>query len=147
MEGGISYSEKWPAGEEWHKFLNNGGTASNGDTPQSDPLSNQPSPGDRIHLKLVNNSDGTATLYVNGYLAYTLKSASSMPSTTYIKMAQGAGDYSGNVTYSQTDFSLMQYRDSNNVWHDWTSGSSTDYSKKSSDMSVYSELPLSTSLS
>jgi hypothetical protein len=142
MESGISYSKKWGSGQEWHKFMNPG--CSTG--AKSEPFSTQPTPGERIHLKLVNNGNGTATLYINGYQQWTVKSCSTMPSTNYVKMAQGAGDYSGQVSYNITSFSGVQYRDTNNDWHDWTYGFSYDDSKQSEDLTVYTWLPLSTSL-
>ncbi|WP_311081329.1 hypothetical protein [Paenibacillus polymyxa] len=138
MEGGVSYSKKWGS-NPWHKFLNNS---------QLDAYTaamSQPYPGQRISFRLENNKNQTASFYINDNLVTTLRNPR-LPAASFVKMAQGAGDYSSTVTYSQTSYSNLQYRDSNNTWHSWTSGYTPVYTYRKSDLNVYSELPLSTSL-
>lgn len=99
-EGGISYTPS----TGWKKFLNCGAGSN-----QSEPLSIQPSPGSTIHLKIVNNQNGTASLYVNGYQSFTL-SASSLPSSTFVKMVHSTYDVQDLNQYTNAKFTNVQVR-------------------------------------
>lgn len=102
-EGGISYT---PA-SGWKKFLNCGSssTASN----QSSPFTNQPSAGDQVHLKLINNLNDTATLYINGSVAFTLpvQTAGTLKSATIVKMVHSTQDNQDKNKYTNAAFTQV----------------------------------------
>ncbi|MFE6799297.1 hypothetical protein [Paenibacillus chitinolyticus] len=102
-EGGISFKPS----TGWNKFLNCGGgegSASN----KTAPLTVQPKAGDTISLKLVNNLNDTATLYVNGVAAYTnlpVVNAGALKAATTVKMVHSTLDNQDKNSYTNASFS------------------------------------------
>jgi len=136
MECGISYADKGDgSGKKWRKFMNNRGSAS-----FSTILTNQPVAGDIMHLKLVNNMDGTASFYLNGYLVGTLSSAVGLPDFCAVKMCHTAQGSSGDKWY-KAKFYNIEVRTYDYLWVPWNS----DYTTyKEGDMTVISWIPLET---
>lgn len=66
VEAGISYTKKYTGSPQFRKFMNY-----NGVSLYNAAITSQPSSGDVINIKLVNNGDATASLYIGGYLVTT----------------------------------------------------------------------------
>jgi hypothetical protein len=89
-EGGISYKN-----EKWNRFLNcgkdNSGKLINWSQPIGERIPSQ------IHVKLVNNGDGSASLYIGHSLAITLNPG--LPNATTVKAVHST--YNGKNTREQ----------------------------------------------
>jgi len=119
VEGGINYTKKYDGTPKFGKFLN--GT---GFTQYSSLMTTQPQPGDIINIKLVNNGDSTASLYIAGNLV-TTKTCPGLDTLTQVKLIHGTEG--NNCLYENAEFQNAQYKSSSDVWTSWTSS----YSKAS----------------
>lgn len=143
-EGGISYNG------QWNHFINCGSGSSN----ESDPIPTQPSAGDKINIKLVNNLDDTATLYVYygnyGKVYRNIPvSNGSLTRPTTVKMVHSNYDVQDKVRYSNAYFKNVIVRNSNGTYSPFpTSNSKYDFDRvwNAEDYSVPNENPLKTYL-
>ncbi|MGE8082009.1 hypothetical protein [Peribacillus loiseleuriae] len=111
--------------------------------------------GDRVSLKLVNNNDGTVSLYVNNNPKARYTQAIYKPSrlapTDIVKMVQGVQD-AGGSSFSQASFSnvLLRANASGTVYTPFDGKipyKTTRVDVGGNDFTVFSHVPLSTSLS
>ncbi|MFD6903523.1 hypothetical protein [Streptomyces diastaticus] len=146
VEGGIS---KTPTG--YKVFLNTGYNESSQNSKywnsQFDSTIND---GDRVNLKLVNNGDGTISMYVNGNLRYKQPVYGTLGLYEQVKMVQGVED-NGTNSFSQASFSNVQLRanTTGSVYHKWDGtipSTFSRYGSYGSDFYVYSQVPLSSKL-
>ncbi|NEN86921.1 hypothetical protein [Paenibacillus elgii] len=107
-EGGISYTPS----EKWKKFLNCG--KQNPASNKSMPLASQPAAGEQIHIKLVNNLNDTASLYINGVESYTLpvQNSGSLKAPTKVKMVHTTQDNQDKNRYKNAAFNNVQVQTS-----------------------------------
>lgn len=145
VEGGIS---KTPSG--YKVFLNSGYNESGQNnkywnTQYDTSISN------RVNLKIINNGNGTVTMYVNGIPRYTNQPVyGSFSQYEPVKMVQGVED-TGRNSFSQASFSnvLLRADTSGSIYKSWNSSISSSFSKHgtySNNFTVYSQVPLSASL-
>ncbi|WP_270169094.1 hypothetical protein [Paenibacillus sp. SYP-B4298] len=140
-EGGISYKPS----TGWNKFLNCGKSSSAYN--RTDPLTNQPSAGSQIHLKLINNLNNTATLYINGTAAYTLPTQNSLTSSTTVKMVHSTHDNQDKNKYSYASFSqVLVQSTSGGSYTNFPTNLTVNYPWGKGDYVLHSTVPLSTSL-
>jgi len=121
IEAGVSYGYR-PDGYGicWRKFFN----CRNDAEYESIPLTIQPKAGDTMNIKLVNNGNQTASLYINGYLAFTKTGYAGLPSLTTVKMCHTSGGATANQ-WTHAKFSSPQVRSWDGVWASWSSGYET----------------------
>ncbi|WP_407968914.1 hypothetical protein [Bacillus altitudinis] len=113
--------------------------------------------GARVNLKLINNGDGTVSLYVNGKLRYKqpVYNPSRLKNLDVVKMVHGVQD-NGTNSYSQASFSNVQLRanTSGSVYKKWDGTVKSSLLRKNLEsgastpkFTVISSVPLSTTLS
>jgi hypothetical protein len=144
-EGGISYTPS----VGWKKFLNCGPNTDTTTSNVSMALSNQPSAGTEYTVKLVNNLDNTASLYINGYLMYTLQVSSdrTLTAPTYVKMVHSTYDPQDLNRYKDAIWSNVTVKNQNGSYTSFPSEIRSDiYPWGKGDYSVPSLNPLHTSL-
>lgn len=144
-EGGISYA---PA-VGWKKFLNCGPNTQTTTSNQSVPLSNQPSAGTVYTVKLVNNLNNTASLYINGSLQFTLPVSSdrTLTAPTYVKMVHSTHDPDDVNRYTNAYWSEVTVKNQNGSYTAFPSNIRSDiYPWGKGDYSVPSLNPLQSSL-
>ncbi|MED1784940.1 hypothetical protein P4V43_24290 [Brevibacillus fortis] len=141
-EGGISYKPS----TGWNKFLNCG---------KNDPrshktlrLSSQPSSGEIINLKLVNNLDDTATLYVNGYESFRVpvSNKGTLTKPTTVKMVHSTLDHQDKNKYSNAAFSNVSVQTANGSYVAFPSNLTPAYAWQYQDFTTIIKNPLKTSL-
>lgn len=143
-EGGISYKNGL-----WRKFLNCGGGENDTGSNESVVLSTQPTAETTYIIKIVNNLDNTASLYLNGSLQFTKKVfTGTLLSATPVKVVHSTSDLSDKNAYSNAIFSNMQVRSSSGVYSAFPTNIQSDniYPWGKGDYSVPSLNPLQTSL-
>ncbi|MGE8080986.1 hypothetical protein [Peribacillus loiseleuriae] len=108
--------------------------------------------GDRVALKLINNNNGTVSLYVNNVLRYTkpVYKPSRLAQFDIVKMVQGVQD-AGGSSFSQASFSNVLLRaDASGAVYTPFDGKipykTTRVDVGGNNFTVYSHVPLSTSL-
>ncbi|MED1384139.1 hypothetical protein RVY75_27215 (plasmid) [Bacillus mycoides] len=107
--------------------------------------------GDRVNLKLVNNGNGTVTMYVNGSPKYVNQPVyGTFSQYEPVKMVQGVED-TGSNSFSPASFSnvLLRADTSGFTYKSWNSSISSSFSQHGtygSNFKVYSQVPLSASL-
>ncbi|WP_159883500.1 hypothetical protein [Paenibacillus puerhi] len=140
-EGGISYKPS----TGWNKFLNCGSASGSNATA---PLTNQPTAGTQINLKLVNNLDNTASLYINGVEAYTLPAATkgALVGPTIVKTVHSTLDNQDKNKYSNAAFSSLQVKNAAGSYVAFPSAVSVTYPWGIGEYTVHSTNPLKTSL-
>lgn len=141
-EGGISYTPS----VGWNKFLNCGPDAGSN---VSVPLSSQPTPGTTYTVKLVNNLDNTASMFINGALTYTLPVSAdrTLTSTTHVKMVHSTHDSQDQNRYTGASWSNVSVKEANGTYSPFPSSiESNIYPWGKGDYSVPSLNPLQTSL-
>jgi|GEM_PF-1161480 len=142
-EGGISYTPS----VGWKKFLNCGPNTATRTSNVSVPLSVQPTPGTTYTVKLVNNLDNTASLYINGSLQYTLTASSSLTSATNVKMVHSTYDPQDVNRYTNAKWSNVTVKNANGSYTAFPSSiQSNIYPWGKGDYSVPSLNPLQSSL-
>ncbi|MDM5297078.1 hypothetical protein QUF51_02740 [Bacillus pumilus] len=113
--------------------------------------------GARVNLKLINNGDGTVSLYVNGKLRYKqpVANPSRLKNLDVVKMVHGVQDNGAN-SYSQASFSNVQLRadTTGSVYKKWDGTVKSSLLRKNLEsgapaptFTVHSSIPLSTTLS
>ncbi|MFE5321483.1 hypothetical protein ACFQ88_22495 [Paenibacillus sp. NPDC056579] len=142
-EGGVSYKQGL-----WRKFLNCGGGETDTTSNESIVLSTQPTAGTIYNIKLVNNLDDTASLYINGSLQFTKKVYSgTLRSSTPVKVVHSTYDISDKNAYTNAIFSDLQVRSNSGAYSAFPSSiQSNIYPWGKGDYSVPSLNPLQTSL-
>lgn len=147
VEGGIS---KTPNG--YKVFLNSGYNESGQNSKYwNTQYDTSIKDGDRVNLKLVNNGNGTVTMYVNGSPRYTNQPVyGTFSQYEPVKMVQGVED-AGRNSFSQASFSnvLLRADTSGSTYKSWNSSISSSFSRHGtygSNFTVYSQVPLSASL-
>lgn len=142
-EGGISYTPS----VGWKKFLNCGPNTATRTSNVSVPLSVQPTAGTTYTVKLVNNLDNTASLYINGSLQYTLTVSSSLTSATSVKMVHSTFDPQDVNRYTNAIWSNVTVKNANGSYTAFPASiQSNIYPWGKGDYSVPSLNPLQTSL-
>ncbi|MCR2824972.1 hypothetical protein [Microbacterium sp. zg.Y909] len=144
-EGGISYTPS----VGWKKFLNCGPNTPTTTSNMSVPLSTQPSPGTTFTVKLVNNLDNTASLYISGTLQYTLTVASdrTLTAATPVKMVHSTFDPQDVNRYTGASWSNATVKNADGTYTAFPSSIQSNlYPWGKGDYSVPSLNPLQTSL-
>lgn len=144
-EGGISYTPS----VGWKKFLNCGANTETTTSNVSMALSTQPSAGTEYTVKLVNNLNNTASLYINGYLMYTLEvgSGNTLTAPTFVKMVHSTYDPQDLNRYSDAIWSNVTVKNQNGSYTEFPAEiQSNIYPWGKGDYSVPSLNPLHTSL-
>jgi len=114
IEAGISYSKKNTPNAHFRKMIN----TSCGNS-YSEMMTVQPSSGNLVNIKLINNGNSTASLYIRGDLVTTI-SCSGLATLTEAKLVHGT---EGNdCKYTNAEFQSAQYRNSSGTWVSWTTG-------------------------
>lgn len=150
VESGIS---KTPSG--YKVFLGSG--AQSGSQYWNSEYDKNITDGSRVNLKLINNGDGTVSLYVNGKLRYKqpVANPSRLKNLDVVKMVHGVQD-NGTNSYSQASFSNVQLRAnaSGSVYKKWDATIKSSLLRKNLEsgaaapkFTVISSIPLSTTLS
>lgn len=141
-EGGLSYTPS----SGWKKFLNCGSSSASN---QSSVLTSQPAAGDKYHLKLINNLNDTATLYINGSVAFTLpvQTAGSLKAATTVKMVHSTQDNQDKNKYTNAAFTQVQVQStSGGTYTTFPTSLTVDYPWGKGDYVLLNANPLATSL-
>jgi len=114
VEAGINFTKKYnKTTKQFGKFIN----ANGANLTDSLPLTNQPSPGDLIKLKLVNNGNNSVSFFINDSLFYS--GSCTIGNLVQVKLVHGT---EGNACeYTDAEFRSAQYRNSSGTWTSWTS--------------------------
>ena len=145
VEGGIS---KTPSG--YKVFLNSGYNESGQNnkywnTQYDTSISN------RVNLKIINNGNGTVTMYVNGSPRYANQPVyGSFSQYEPVKLVQCV-EGTGRNSFSQASFSnvLLRADTSGAIYKSWNGSISSSFSKHGTygnSFTIYSQVPLSASL-
>lgn len=144
-EGGISYRPH----TGWNKFLKCGQADTEPESTKTTPLANQPVAGDQINIKVVNNLNNTASLYINGVEAYTLpvgKSKGTLYSSTKVKMVHSTHDNQDKNSYKNAKFTSVQVKNANGTYTNFPTNVNPTYPWGVGDYTVHSTNPIATSL-
>jgi len=145
-EGGISWGF---ANNAWHYFLNCG----RGNFNESVRFADQPTPGELVHLKLVNDGNGYVSFYLNGVLIWggggdiPHPRNPALPESSKVKHVCAAFDQGGAwaVEHSSAIWSTLKTRLDSGAWEDWSDAGSYTH-EHTSRYKVTTELPLNAEL-
>jgi hypothetical protein len=124
VEAGISYTKKYNDNNipECRKFLNYSG-GGNGVSIYNERMTNQPSPGDIIKIKLVkSNSDSYGNCSVSLYIADNLVTTESLVINDLVNVKLVHGTEGNVCKYFDAQFQNAKYQISNGSWYNWTAG-------------------------
>jgi hypothetical protein len=119
VEAGISYTKRYNDNNipECRKFLNYSGGGP-GISKYNERMTNQPSPGDIIKIKLVNNGNNSVSFYIADNLVTT--KYLTINGMVNVKLVHGTEGFV--CKYLDAQFQSAKYQISNGSWYNWTAG-------------------------